>query len=309
MRTTTRIKELWGAEREIFSREVNGEKIYIGPDVPEHIDLGDKAIKQRFAGTIEGSMVDGNKLRQEAGKVLKTKIADVITRKALGVFFDTSPDLIRANIISGELKEKLKKFSDRALRGSLDPTQKEWLDQAQNPQGEMYQKIAGLLAPLTDKDRILQDLSDGNFSSLMVNASSIDLEQFPDARYATLVQPGDSAEAARTAERINQGLHVHIVGDSELATGYNNPDILSVQRLIENVIKEGVIRATQILGRCIRAKDLIAFATDFITDNLDPDGELGAVNGSPFDFGLVVNESYRELAAKYNSHFPEPVLS
>lgn len=247
--------------------------------------------------------VSAHDLQKEAQDALKQQIADVTTRKIVGIFADnTSPSIVRSIQKKGQLDNFLKLYSGSPER--LDTHQKGFISRIkERGEGSPYEAIGKTLDGIANKEEILKAIEQGDYTKLHVKKEAIDLARFPQARYATLVKPGDEAGAADTAQRINRGLHIHIIGDSELATGYSNPDILSVQRVIENLIPEGVIRGTQMLGRAIRAKDGRAFASEYLGPDLNPEGIIGAKNGRPFLFEDVLSSEYSARAKTYSANF------
>jgi hypothetical protein len=305
MRAATRIRALWRIENEI-------SKHALTPPVPKTIDFNDDYVQEHFQKMIPPHLrhdrtADASwqqvDLPEEARKTLRSKIANVLTRKLVGTFFDSSPNLVRADQVAGTLEGKLTALAKEAAGSKLDPSHSALLTAANDPNSDVHRRLCKLLAPLADKEKILEDLKAGKISSLIISEDSINIVQFPEASYATFVPPGDSEEAARTASRINEGLHVQIIGDSELATGYSNSDILSVQRGIANSIVEAIIRATQMLGRCMRAKDRIAFATDIVLGPLARFLNKNLEDGRPFLMKDVASELFSDLTKIYSRRF------
>lgn len=272
------------------------------------VDLSDPAIRERFKGVIASSTIDAKGLQREAQDALKEQVADVITRKVVGLFSDNTPaNVVRSEEKAGKLDEQLKLYSLGEL-GKLDKYERGFIEaiKKEGP-NSVYENIASQLSGVRNRDEILAAVKKGDFTKLRIDKNAIDLSAFGEARYATSVSQSAALDGeggvAKTAERINKGYHTHIIGDSELATGYSNPDIMSVQRVIENNIEDSVIRGTQMLGRAIRAKDGIAFASEYLGDNLTKDGVLGNTNGRPFLFEDVMAENYMDRAQTYMANY------
>ncbi len=271
----------------------------VGAGSSRTADAEEPGIRKRFSAVIEQARVTASDLQQEARDVLRQQIAEVITRHIVGLFGDNTPaTVIRTHEKRARLRPLLVTFSTDPA--ALDQRQRSFLMRIQERgPGSIFEKIGAALGPVEGREEILEGVAQGDYTRLIVTKDSIDLRRFPDARYAVLVPPGDERSAAAAAERINSGFHTHIIGDSELATGYSNPDIMSVQRVIEHVIPEGATRAAQIGGRATRDKDGVAFLSEYLGPDVNVDGVLGRSEGRPFLFEDVLASDYGKRVKQY----------
>ncbi len=294
-RTEMRIKETLKLETELLHPDAS-------PYVPNNIDLDSPDTQKHFAHLIEKSTVTAEDLQDEAQTTLKQQIANNINRQTIGLLRENTPtNEMRKMEINGQLEDLLDRFS-----GTPDPRD----TRAQRVQHTMeardddspFTHIAALLEPATKKDDILADIENKDYSSLLLKADDIDLSRVPDAVYAAHVPEDDEEKASELAERFKQGKITHLVNDSKLVAGFSNPDVMSVQRNVDTILEDAVTRATQMLGRPIRAKDGVAFASEHVSENFDMDiGELGA--DRPFTFDDVLAPDFLDRAQEYMENY------
>lgn len=73
---------------------------------------------------------------------------------------------------------------------------------------------------------------------------------------------------------VRAGRIMHVMDNYELTTGFSDPDVMITTRIVER-IGDHLVRATQILGRPIRAKDSVAAVNELVSPLINLQGERG----------------------------------